>query len=264
MPVLERPGVAIHYETRGAGTPLLLVAGLASDFSSWLTVWQPLASRFRVVAPDNRGAGRTRPQDAPASIDAMADDCAELLDHLGIERAHVLGHSMGGFVAQRLALRHPARVERMVLAATGASPGADNVARFGELAAGLERGEAPDAWLRRLFAMIFTRRFLADPFSAEAALRWALEYPYPQGAAGFRRQVEAIAAFDGEADLARIAAPALVIAGAEDVLFPVAGVAAFAGALRGSRFMAIDGAAHAIHTEQPSAFVDAVASFLGT
>jgi pimeloyl-ACP methyl ester carboxylesterase len=264
MPVLERPDVAVHYETRGTGAPLLLVAGLASDSSSWLTVWQPLASRFRVVAPDNRGAGRTRPQDAPASIDAMADDCAALLDHLGIRRAHVLGHSMGGFVAQRLALRHPARVDRVVLAATGASPGAENVARFGDLADGLEGGEAPDAWLRRLFAMIFTRRFLADPSNAEAALRWALEYPYPQGAAGFRRQVEAIAAFDGHADLAGLAAPALVIAGAEDVLFPVAGVAAFAAALRSSRFVAIDGAAHAIHTEQPGAFVDAVASFLGT
>ncbi|HET9341111.1 MAG TPA: alpha/beta hydrolase, partial [Casimicrobiaceae bacterium] len=68
----------------------------------------------------------------------------------------------------------------------------------------------------------------------------------------------------GHADLAGLAAPALVIAGAEDVLFPVAGVAAFAAALRGSRFVTIDGAAHAIHTERPAAFVDAVASFLAT
>lgn len=262
MPTLDLPDLALHFETRGSGAPLLLVAGLASDSASWLTVWASLASRYRVVAPDNRGVGRTLPQDAPASIDAMADDCAALLDHLGIARAHVLGHSMGGFVAQRLALRHPALVHRLVLVATGAEPGAANVALFRDMAERLERGEALDGWFRRLFGFVFTPRFLADPFNAEAALRWALDYPYAQSAAGFRRQAEAVAAFDGRADLARIAAPALVIAGTEDLLFRASDVEAFAGQLRGARYTALDGAAHAVHTEQPKAFVDTVASFL--
>lgn len=262
VPALARPDLTLHYETRGTGAPLLLVAGLASDAASWLTVWQPLASRYRVVAPDNRGAGRTRPQDAPSSIDAMADDCAALLDGLGIGQAQVLGHSMGGFVAQRLALRHPARVRRLVLVATGAAPGARNVAVFRDMARRLDAGEAPDAWFRRLFSLIFTARFLADPANAEAALRWALDYPYPQSAAAFRHQVEAIAAFDGSADLGRLAAPALVIAGAEDILFRADGVAAFAARLPDARFVALEGAAHAVHTEQPRSFVDTVAAFL--
>jgi pimeloyl-ACP methyl ester carboxylesterase len=262
LPTLERPDVALHYETRGAGAPLLLVAGLASDALSWLPVWEPLASRYRVIAPDNRGVGRTRPQDAPASVDAMADDCAALLDRLGIVRAHVLGHSMGGFVAQRLALRHPALVHRLVLVATDAAPGPANVALFRELAERLEAGEARDAWFRRLFAHVSTPRYLAEPVSADAALRWALDYPYAQSAAGFRRQVEAVAAFDGHADLAHLAARALVIAGSEDRLFRPADVQAFAGRLRGARFVALGGAAHAVHTEQPKAFVETIAAFL--
>lgn len=262
MPTLDRPDATLHYETRGSGAPLLLIAGLASDSASWLTVWTPLASRYRVIAPDNRGVGRTRPQDAAASIDAMADDCAALLDCLGIARAHVLGHSMGGFVAQRLASRHPALVHRLVLVATGAAPGAANVVRFRDMADRLESGEAPDAWFRRLFGLVFTPRFLADPFNAEAALRWALDYPYAQSAAGFRRQADAVAAFDGRADLARIVAPALVLAGAEDQMFPASDVEAFAAQLHGARFAALAGAAHAVHTEQPKAFVEAVASFL--
>ena len=82
---------------------------------------EPLSARYRTIAPDNRGVGRTRTQDGPIDIDVLADDCEALLDHLGIGRAHVLGHSMGGFVAQRLALRHPGLVHRLVLTAASRS-----------------------------------------------------------------------------------------------------------------------------------------------
>lgn len=264
MPSLDLPGVSLHYEAQGAGAPLVLVAGLASDSMSWLPVWSALDARHRVIAPDNRGAGRTRPQDAPASIDAMADDCAALLAHLAIGRAAVLGHSMGGFVAQRLALRHPALVERLVLVATGSRASPANVARFRDLADRLDAGEDPARWFRRLFDVIFTRRFLADPANVDAATRWALDYPYPQSPRAFRRQVDAIAAFDGEPGLPRIAVPTLVLAGSEDALFPLDETRAFAGRIPGARFEAIDGAAHAVHTERPEAFVDAIARFVPT
>lgn len=264
MPRIDLPGVSLHVEQQGNGPPLLLIAGLASDSMSWLTVWNDLASRFRSIAPDNRGTGRTRPQDAPVSIDAMADDCAALLAHLGLERVAVLGHSMGGFVAQRLAARHPAFVGRLVLVATGSAPSPADLALFRDLAARLDAGEDPARWFRRFFDAIFTRRFLADPANVDAATRWALDYPYRQSPRAFRRQVDAIAAFDGGADLARIAVPTLVIAGAEDVLFPPAEGQALAARIAGARFLAIEGAAHAVHTEQPKAFVDAVTRFLAT
>ena len=263
MPDLARPGVSLHYETRGSGTPLLLVAGLASDALSWLPVAEPLASRWRTIAPDNRGVGRTLPQDVPVDVDTLADDCAALLDDLGVACADVLGHSMGGFVAQRLALRHPDRVGRLVLVATGDGAGARNVERFFALADRLDAGEDPAAWFRSLFDAIFTRRFLSDPAMVGLALRWALEYPFPQSAAGFRRQCEAIAAFDARADAGSIAHPALVVAGREDVLFPPDRCAAFAGSLPHARSIVIEGAAHAVHTEQPKAFVEAVEGFLG-
>jgi pimeloyl-ACP methyl ester carboxylesterase len=262
MPALARPGVTLHYDTRGRGTPLLLVAGLASDALSWLTVAEPLASRYRTIAPDNRGVGRTVPQDVPVDVDTLADDCAALLDHLGAGRANVVGHSMGGFVAQRLALRHPHLVERLVLVATSDGAGADNVEHFLALADDLDAGVDRATWFRSLFDAIFTRRFMADPTSVDAALHWALDYPYPQSPAAFRRQCEAMAAFDGRADLVRIACPALVIAGREDILFPPERCAAFAARLPGSKLVVLDGAAHAVHTEQPKAFVGAVAGFL--
>lgn len=263
MPDLARPGVTLHYEARGRGPPLLLVAGLASDALSWLTVAEPLASRFRTIAPDNRGVGRTLPQDVPVDVDTLADDCAALLDHLGIARADVLGHSMGGFVAQRLAVRRPDRVRRLVLVATGERAGEHNVERFFALADRLDAGEDPRTWFRSLFEAIFTRRFLSDAATVDMALRWAIEYPFPQSAAGFRRQCEALAAFDARADARAIAHPALVLSGREDILFPPERCAAFAAALPDARHTLVEGAAHAVHTEQPKAFVDAVAGFLG-
>lgn len=261
MPTLERPDVALHYEERGGGPPLLLVAGVASDSLSWLPVATPLAARFRTLMPDNRGVGRTRPLDAPCSIDAMADDCAALLRHAGIERATVLGHSMGGFVAQRLARRHPELVARLVLVATASCASDRDRARFDAMAANLEAGEDRARWLARLFELVFTARFRSDPSKIDAAMAWALDYPYPQSARGFRRQVDAMATYDGTDDAAAIAAPALVVAGREDELFPVERCEAFARSLRAAGFTVIEDAAHAVHTEQPAAFVDAIVRF---
>jgi len=261
MPTLERPDLALHYEERGAGPPLLLVAGLASDSLSWLPVATPLASRFRTLMPDNRGVGRTRPQDAPCAVDAMADDCAALLRGAGIERATVLGHSMGGFVAQRLARRHPDLVGRLVLVATGTATSERDAARLDAMAATFEADRDRARWLASLFELVFTARFRRDRSKIDAAMAWALGYPYPQSPRAFRRQVDATIAYDGAGDAAAIAAPTLVVAGREDALFPVARCEAFARAVRGAEFEVIEDAAHAVHTEQPSAFVDAVVRF---
>jgi pimeloyl-ACP methyl ester carboxylesterase len=263
MPSFALPGLDLHYEVRGDGRPLLLIAGLASDSMSWLTVWNDLSGRRRAIAPDNRGAGRTRPQDGPVSVDEMADDCAALLRHLRAGQASVVGHSMGGLVAQRLALRHPGRVDRLVLAATGAAADPRDIALFRDMADKLDAGEDPARWFRRFFDVIFTRRFMADPANVEAATKWATDYPYAQSPRAFRLQVEALAAFPGVADAARIAVPALVLTGSEDVLFPPAEGEALARRIPGATFKVIDGAAHAIHTEQPKAFVDAVMGFIG-
>jgi len=262
VPNLARPGVDLYYETRGSGPPLLLVAGLASDSLSWLSVATPLAERHRLIMLDNRCVGRSAPQDVDTSVDAMAGDCVALLDALGIERAHVLGHSMGGFVAQRLAATQPSRVDRLVLAATGVRSGARNTALFTDMAAMYDAGTDRERWFRQLFCWIFTARAFDDPAFIDMVLRWSIDYPYPQTARGFRRQVGALATFDGSRDLARIAAPTLVLGGREDLVFPPAVLEALAAGIPGAKTAMIDRAAHSIHSEQAKAFVDAVVAFL--
>src|SRR5215211_420992 len=122
MPLASVNGLDLYYEETGSGPPLLLIAGLSGNTLGWAMLQPTLAERFRVIAFDNRGAGRSSAPPGPYTTRRMADDAAALLDRLGVARAHVLGFSMGGMVAQELALHHPARVGRLVLYGTLARP----------------------------------------------------------------------------------------------------------------------------------------------
>ena len=121
MPYAETNGIRIYYETRGGGDPVVLIGGLGSTLESW-SVQVPLYSeRFRVITFDNRGSGRSDKPDHPYTIEQMADDVAGLLDFLEIPKAHFVGKSMGGMVAQWLGIKYPERVDRLVMGCTSAS-----------------------------------------------------------------------------------------------------------------------------------------------
>lgn len=255
--------VELYYEVHGGdGPPLLLVAGLASDVSSWQTVLPVLSEHFRVIIFDNRGIGRSIPEDAPVSVDLMADDCAALIDHLGYGPVHVLGHSMGGFTALSLAARYPDRVRKLVLAATGEKSSSRNTLLFSDLADRYEKGEDPAGFFRAVFYWIFSPAFFEDEGTVNGAVEFALSYPFPQTAVSFRNQASAIARFDGR-DLPRaVTAPALVLAGAVDLLFSPAEGLGLAKKFPRGKYMTIEGAAHSIHAEKPKEFAEAVLSFL--
>ena len=257
-------GVNLYYEEHGRGAPLLLIAGLASDSQSWLPVLPGLAARFRVILVDNRGVGRTLPLDAPTSIGAMADDCLALIRHLRLGAVHVLGHSMGGFIAQDIALRHPEQVARLVLAATAARSSKRNDDLFRGWADALDAGSPPERWFRNLFYWIFSARLFDDPKMVDDLVRFAVAYPFPQPAPAFRKQVDAIAQFDSSEQLSRLKPPTMVLAAAEDLLFPIDACERFARSIGRTELSAIDGAGHALHVEQPAEFVRRVAGFLSS
>lgn len=262
MPRLAVNGVELYYEEHGRGVPLLLIAGLATDMQTWQPVVAGLAARCRVILVDNRGTGRTTPLDAPTSIGAMANDCIALVDHLRLGSVNVVGHSMGGFVAQECALRYPDRVAKLVLEATASRNSARNNDLFADWADALDAGGNPSAWFRNLFYWIFAARFFDDPKAVADAVRYAIEYPYPQPPAAFRNQVRAIAEFDRTSELGRIRAPTLVMAGTEDMLFPVAMCERLARSIPHADSTVVDGAAHGLHLEQPAIFTQRVLAFL--
>src|SRR3954462_5005093 len=119
MPFAERDGVRLHWEQDGSGDPVLLVMGLGMNATGWWRTVPVLAEAgFEAIAFDNRGVGRRDRPPGPYDVTAMADDAVAVMDAAGIERAHVYGISLGGMIAQEIALRYPERVDALVLGAT--------------------------------------------------------------------------------------------------------------------------------------------------
>jgi len=261
MSTIETNEVEIYYELHGEGPPLVLIAGLASDSQSWLPVIGPLAERLTVIVYDNRGVGRTLPKDARTEIPLLADDVIALIDRLGYAKVHLLGHSMGGLIAQDVAARFPDRIDRLILVGTGPRTTDEDNTLLSDMARSLEAGANPEAWFRELFRRIFTARFMADEAAVAEALRVAMEYPYPQTPAQFRRQVDAVARYPG-AKRGGIRARTLVMTGSEDALFPPEVGQALTEEIPDARFLLMPGVAHSMHMEAPERFVDAVGRFL--
>src|SRR5262249_38006833 len=118
MPKVPVNGLDVFYKVRGEGDPVLLVAGFGCDHLIWNSIVPLLASRYRVIVLDNRGTGRTTAPVTATGIRQLADDTAGLLEAIGLGPVHVAGHSMGGMIAQELALAHPERVRSLLLLST--------------------------------------------------------------------------------------------------------------------------------------------------
>jgi pimeloyl-ACP methyl ester carboxylesterase len=262
MPKKIFNNIDLYYEVQGTGTPLMLVAGLASDSQSWQPVIIDLSRHYLVITPDNRGVGRTMPQSIETSITKIVDDIVALIKLLGFSSVNLLGHSMGGFVALNLAIRYPDYVNKLILAGTSAKNSTRNNALFSDWASCLESGMEMRLWFRNIFYWIFSRRFFENPEVVSNALRFAIEYPYPQSAIAFRNQVKAIASYDDTKGLPRVRSKTMVISGKEDLLFPTRECSDFSRAIPRANFSVIDNAAHSIHMEQPKAFTDCVLDFL--
>src|SRR5690349_1825241 len=124
MPTIEINDAELYYEVTGQGEPVLLVPGLSGRGSFWASQVTELARDFRVIVHDHRGTGRSTHSRIRYSVEQMADDVLRLMDALGVESAHLVGHSTGGAIGQVIALEHPRRLRSLVLSATWAGPDA--------------------------------------------------------------------------------------------------------------------------------------------
>jgi aminoacrylate hydrolase len=260
MTQFPRDGASIHYEAEGRGPPLLMVAGIASDGASWRPLVPLLAPHFSLLLIDNRGSGRSTAEGA-LTLDDMVADCVGLLDHLGLARVDVLGHSMGGLIGLNLAARHPERVRRLVTMTCGDRIGAKERILCQDMARLHGESMRPQSWFRLLFQWLFSEPFFADEKQVAAAAEASTAYVFRQSPADFARQVAAV---DGLApfDRAAVRCPTLAIAAGLDILVPPAAVLAGHAGIADLTAIVIEGAAHSVHWEAPGRVAAAVLEFL--
>jgi pimeloyl-ACP methyl ester carboxylesterase len=262
MPFLDNHRAKIYYEIYGEGPPLLMIAGLSSDSKSWQYVKKSLGGVYTLIIFDNRGCGRTEYTGA-FSLSDIASDAISLIDHLGYKKVHLLGHSMGGMIAMELALDHPDRLNKLVLASSCTKLSAKARIKLEDLYTKWLNGYDMVEWYRLMFEGLFSEKVTGNKQFMDAAIIFSMSYPYAQKPEGFKDQVEAIINFDISHSYVNIDHTTMIISGSEDMLI-LAGESRQLMNINGnSSFHLIDGAAHTIHAEMPGEFAEIVLEFLG-
>ncbi len=244
----------------GSGTPLVLLHGVGTDHRAFRPQSIRLAAHHRVLAWDMPGYGCS-PHLDPLDWPALADALARMLDAQGVERAHILGHSIGGMVAQAFVARHPGRVRSLIL--SGTSP-----------AFGKPDGDWQREFVRQRLAPLETGKTMADlaeatvealvgPGAPKAVRDFAQACIGQVPVAAFAAAIRLIVTFDGRPDLPKIGCPTLLLAGEKDTNAPAAMMEKMATKIAGARFAVLKGCGHLANIEDPDAFDAAVLGFLG-
>jgi aminoacrylate hydrolase len=260
MPQVDLGDAHIHYETYGTGTPALLVPGLGGVGSYWAPNIPAFSQRHRAIVHDHRGTGQSSRSLIRYSVDQMTSDLVAVMDHLGIEKAHLVGHSTGGAIGQTLAATHPERLISLVIYGswTKADPFFRRVfeARRALL---IESGAAayvrstpvflyPDWWVNENIALLEEREKTVIPAFPPAEI--------------VASRIDAIVAFDRSADLPNIKVPTLVICAKDDILTPPYFSRELARRIPGAELMELERGGHCASEADMQPFNDAVLRFI--
>lgn len=265
MPTVKLSDIGIYYETYGKGETLVLIMGFTGTTEVWVRQIPDLSREYRVIAFDNRGAGRSDKPDIPYTMPMLAQDTADLLDALGIVACHVYGVSMGGMIAQEFALRYPERVISLVLGCTSCGgehfilPDEETIAFLSDM----ERWDrlTPEEWTRESLPFAFTQGFIDNSSDiVEQYVSMKVEHwPPPHG---FMRQVEAMMTHDTHDRLPQIKAPTLVISGGVDRQVPVENSRVLASRIPDAELVILQNIGHAFFIEAAEQANEAILDFL--
>ncbi|HYM46502.1 MAG TPA: alpha/beta hydrolase [Solirubrobacteraceae bacterium] len=252
MPLASVGGTELDYERAGSGPPLLAIMGMSGTLEHWGAPFlEDLRRDFEVIVYDHRGVGASSRLEGPITIAQLAQDAAGLLDALELDSAHVLGISMGGMVAQELALAHPQRIRTLTLGCTycggeGSALTSEQVMR--RLAEGMSSGDRERA-LRIGWEVNVSPGFAADEDAYARFLEIGLRRAVSVGV--IMEQMRAISGHDTSARLPQIAAPTLVVHGTLDELLPVENGHMIAGLIPDARLEILEGIGHLFFWERP-------------
>ena len=260
MPIAEANGQRLYYEEHGEGDPLLCVMGLGADHTAWVLNVPEWSQSRRVVVFDNRDVGESSYAEAPYEVSDMAADALALADELGLESFDLVGLSLGGAIAQELALSAPERVRTLTLAVTYGGNGGWGVQRakvFREFFAGMSR----EARVEFLMALVYSEIVFDNEAFVSAARETMLAHPHPQSNEAFIRQLDAGARHETRDRLGDLRMPVHVIGAHRDIMVPAHKSPELARLIPGAKLTMLD-AGHACNVELAQDFNAAVLEFI--
>jgi pimeloyl-ACP methyl ester carboxylesterase len=257
MPLAKLNDININYQVEGQGEPLVMIMGFTAGRSGWMPQIPFFKKYYRVITFDNRGAGKSDKPQGPYSTKMMADDTVRLMDFLGIKKAHIMGVSMGGMIAQELAINYPHRVMKLVLACTYASQdetSGDTLeqAKFLQL--------TPEKKIGAMVSLAFNKplyRFIFGLFA-----RVQTKFMGASGKVGVAGQSEACRIHNTLERLPLITAPTLVIVGTGDRIIKPFSSEVIAGKIPNAKLVRVEGGSHYFPLEMKNVFNREVLNFL--
>lgn len=264
MPLISLNDHDFYYEERGdAGDPLVFLSGLGGDHRAFSLASRYFGRKYRTLAFDSRDAGRSDRFDAPYSTADMADDVAAWLGAINAAPAHVVGQSLGGLVAQEVAIRHPGRVKSLTLvsAHVGANPWRKAVIDSWAQLRGLVD---PGPFTRATLPWLVAPEFYRQKEQIEGLVRFAERNPWPQDPEAFGRLARAAGTHDARDRVGDISAPCLVLVGEFDLVNPPRAAEELAKAIPGARLQILPGVGHMPHIENRIDFRNALEQFLSS
>jgi len=263
MPRIRISNIELYVEIRGAGPPLLLVHGFPLDHSMWAGQLDTLSSDFQIIAPDLRGFGRSDATGGTVFMEQFADDLAELLQVMGIDRPIAFcGLSMGGYIAWQFWRRHGERLQSLILCDTRAVADPKDVARGRGIAATQVEVDGPANLSATMIPKLFADRTRQQHPELVEQIKRVMISSAPEGVAAALRGMAARPDMAGE--LPQINVPTLVICGQQDVISPSQEMRDIAGSMPNAVFVEIANAGHMAPLEQPGAVNSAIREFLQT
>jgi 3-oxoadipate enol-lactonase len=259
VPFIDSQGARIYWDERSVGEPVLLIMGLGYPSDMWWRTRPVLDGHYRTIVLDNRGSGRSDVPPGPYPIPQMAADAVTVLDAAGVEGAHVFGISMGGMIAQELALEFPQRVRSLMLGCTAAG-GPTAIRAEPEVTELLmNRGAmTPEQSALAAIPYVYDRNTARDRIEEDLAIRrgW---FPKPEG---YVAQLQGILGWESYSRLPQLNVRTLVIHGETDRLVPVANGELIAGRIPGAKLVRLPHASHIFPTDQTAAANGAILEFL--
>lgn len=261
MPYARNGDLSLYYEAVGAGEPVVWLQGLGADHTAWSVQMFHFSKRFLCVLPDARDTGRSSRATEDYDLDMLAEDVLHVMDNVGLEDAHIVGLSMGGSVAQHIALSAPGRVRSLALLSAFARSDARLQAVL-ELWPQLFEKLGRVLFHRQSEPWMFSPDYLSHPSNLRALRRYVESAPNPQDAAAFTRQVRASVSHDTLSELYRIKVRTLVVSGERDILVPPYLGERLAEGIAGASFVVRPRIAHSVNLEGQREFNSLIEAFL--